>query len=113
MVTIQTTCDTVGSIYQCIAQRRGQVQSEEPIPGTPLVNMTAYLPVAESFGLTGDLRGATGGRAFPQCVFDHYEELNSDPLDPASRAGILAQQIRLRKGLSADIPQLANFLDRL
>jgi elongation factor 2 len=77
------------------------------------VNLTAYLPVAESFGLTEALRMATGGRAFPQCVFDHWDELNADPLDPASRAGVLAQAIRLRKGLPADIPQLANFLDRL
>ena len=75
--------------------------------------MTAFLPVAESFGLTDALRLATAGRAFPQCVFDHWEELNSDPLEPGSRAETLSQQIRLRKGLPAGIPQLDNFMDKL
>ena len=46
-------------------------------------------------------------------MFDHWEELNSDPLEPGSRAETLAQQIRLRKGLPAGIPQLDNFMDKL
>ena len=89
------------------------MQSEEPIEGTPLTNLTAFLPVADSFGLTEALRLATAGRAFPQCVFDHWEELASDPLEPGSRAAKLAEQIRLRKGLPAGIPSLENFMDRL
>jgi len=56
-----------------LTQRRGIVISEEPISGTPLVCMKAYLPVGESFGFTQALRAATSGRAFPQCVFDHWE----------------------------------------
>jgi len=35
----------------------------------------AFLPVAESFGFTQALRAATSGRAFPQCVFDHWEQM--------------------------------------
>lgn len=89
------------------------MQSEEPVEGTPLINLTAYLPVAESFGLTEALRLATGGRAFPQCVFDHWEELSSDPLEPGSRAARLAEQIRVRKGLPAGVPQLEYFMDKL
>merc|ERR1711985_27928 len=49
---IQTPDDVVGGIYQTLTQRRGIVVSEEPIPGTPLVNMKAHLPVGESFGFT-------------------------------------------------------------
>jgi elongation factor 2 len=49
---IQTPDDVVGGIYQTLTQRRGIVISEEPIAGTPLVNMKAYLPVGESFGFT-------------------------------------------------------------
>jgi len=113
LVQIQCPSDAVGGVYQCLAQRRGQMQSEEPIECTPLTNMTAYLPVAESFGLTEALRLATAGRAFPQCVFDHWEILNSDPLEAGSRAETLSQQIRLRKGLPADIPHLDNFMDKL
>jgi len=65
LVEIQCPDDAVGGIYQCLSSRRGIVIGEEPISGTPLVNMKAYLPVAESFGFTQALRAATSGRAFP------------------------------------------------
>lgn len=45
----------------------------------------AYLPVNESFGFTADLRSNTGGQAFPQCVFDHWQVFPGDPLESGSR----------------------------
>merc|ERR1712238_368303 len=84
-----------------------------PIQGTPLVNMKAFLPVAESFGFTQALRAATSGRAFPQCVFSHWEEMASDPLEEGSKGAILVQNIRARKGLREGIPALENFIDKL
>jgi elongation factor 2 len=113
LVEIQCPDDAVGGIYQCLSQRRGIINEEDPVPGTPLVNMKAFLPVAESFGFTQALRAATSGRAFPQCVFSHWEGLNGDPFDPASKAGILVENIRARKGLRAGIPALDNFVDKL
>jgi len=113
LVEIQCPDDAVGGIYQCLSQRRGIVIGEEPVTGTPLVMLKAYLPVAESFGFTQALRAATSGRAFPQCVFDHWEELGGDPLDTKGRAGELAQAIRKRKGLKLEIPSLDNFIDKL
>jgi elongation factor 2 len=55
---VDITCpqDAVGGIYACLNQKRGQVISEEPRIGTPLVQVRAYLPVQESFGFTADLR---------------------------------------------------------
>jgi len=113
LVEIQCPEDCVGSIYNCLSTRRGIVIGEEPINGTPLVNMKAHLPVAESFGFTQALRAATSGRAFPQCVFDHWEELGGDPMVPTSRAGELVARIRKRKGLKEGIPALENFVDKL
>jgi len=113
LVEIQCPNDTVGGIYNCLATRRGIVIGEEPISGTPLVNMKAHLPVAESFGFTQALRAATSGRAFPQCVFDHWEQLADDPFKPDSRAGILVAAVRKRKGLKEEIPLLENFVDKL
>ena len=52
--------------------------------------MKAYLPVNESFGFTGELRAKTGGKAFPQCSFDHYQIVLGDPLSETSLAGKLA-----------------------
>jgi len=113
LVEIQCPNDTVGGIYNCLATRRGIVIGEEPISGTPLVNMKAYLPVAESFGFTQALRAATSGRAFPQCVFDHWEEFQGDPFAEGSRAMELVQSIRKRKGLKAEVPALDHFVDKL
>ncbi|MCP4666536.1 MAG: hypothetical protein GY849_09220, partial [Deltaproteobacteria bacterium] len=113
LVEIQCPDDAVGGIYQCLSQRRGIVNAEDPVAGTPLVNMKAFLPVAESFGFTQALRAATSGRAFPQCVFSHWELLNGDPLEEGSKAQALVAQIRARKGLKVGIPALENFIDKL
>jgi len=103
---IQTPDDVVGGIYQTLTQRRGIVISEEPIAGTPLVNMKAYLPVGESFGFTQALRAATSGRAFPQCVFDHWEQMSGNPLEPGAKANDIVEAIRKRKGLRKSIPSM-------
>lgn len=109
-----TAPDTVlGGIYQCISLRRGTVIGEEPVQGTPLVCIKAYLPVSESFGFTQHLRTLTSGKAFPQCVFDHWQVVDSDPYDSTTKAGQLVDSIRKRKGLKPGIPDLDNFLDKL
>lgn len=110
---IQTPDDVVGGIYQTLTSRRGIVISEEPITGTPLVNMKAHLPVGESFGFTQALRAATSGRAFPQCVFDHWEMMSGNPLEVGSKSNELVETIRKRKGLKAGVPALDNFIDKL
>jgi len=70
------------------------------------------LPVSESFGFTGMLRGNTQGKAFPQCVFDHWEQIKGLPLTDA-KAGELVIGIRKRKGLKEELPLLENYIDRM
>ncbi|KAF9100731.1 Elongation factor 2 [Mortierella sp. AM989] len=111
---VEITCpDTaMGGIYTVLNKRRGISIGADQRPGTPLYNVKAYLPVAESFGFTSDLRQATGGQAFPQSVFDHWELLSGDATeDPKLEALILS--IRKRKGLKIEMPKLENFMDRL
>ncbi|RZC80714.1 hypothetical protein C5167_043299 [Papaver somniferum] len=66
-------------------------------PGTLLYNIKAYLPVVESFGFSAQLRSATSGEAFPQSVFDHWDRMMADPLQPGTQATYLATDIRKRK----------------
>jgi len=113
LVEIQTPDDAVGQIYQTLTQRRGIVIGEEPVMGTPLVQMKAYLPVGESFGFTQALRAATSGRAFPQCVFDHWEEMGGNPLEEGSKAAEVVAATRKRKGLKPGVPPLDHFFDKL
>ncbi|CEM25456.1 unnamed protein product [Vitrella brassicaformis CCMP3155] len=113
LVDITCTQAEVGGIYSTLNQRRGHVISELQKEGTPLVNVKAHLPVAKSFGFTTDLRLATGGKAFPQCVFDHWAVVQGDPLEKGGKTEELVKAIRRRKNLKEDIPSLDNFLDKL
>ena len=39
------------------------------------------------------MRSNTGGQAFPQCVFDHWQVMQGDPLDGVSKAYQICQVI--------------------
>lgn len=113
LVEIQAPSEVTGGIYQCLSTRRGSVIFEEPVTGTPLTQIKAHLPVAESFGFTGHLRSLTGGQAFPQCVFDHWALVSGDPQEAGSRAAEVVAQIRARKGMPEGIPGLDKYIDKL
>jgi len=112
---VEITCPetAVGGVYSTLSRKRGHVFSEDLKVGTPLYNIKAYLPVNESFGFTSQLRQATSGQAFPQCVFDHWQVFNQDPLEIGSKANEIVLGIRERKGLNKDIPTLDRYLDKL
>lgn len=113
LVEIQCPDSAIGGVYSCLNKRRGHVVSEEQRVGTPLYTIKAYLPVMESFGFTEDLRSSTGGKAFPQCVFDHWQVVAGDPLVGGNKASEIVQKTRKRKGLEESIPPLDRFLDKL
>ena len=113
LVEIQSPEEAVGGIHTTLNQRRGEYIDEEIIPGTPLKLVKAYLPVAESFGFTQHLRTETSGRAFPQCVFDHWDVVNSDPYKEDSHSHTIIAQIRKRKGLKEVFPTADEFIDKL
>ncbi|KAI0285488.1 P-loop containing nucleoside triphosphate hydrolase protein [Russula aff. rugulosa BPL654] len=113
LVEIQCPGNVIGSVYSVLNKRRGQIFSEEQRIGTPMFTVKAYLPVMESFGFNGDLRQATGGQAFPQSVFDHWELMNGTPLDKGSKLEEMVKAIRTRKGLKPDIPLLDAYHDKL
>ena len=73
MIIFQCPQSNVGGVYSVLNRRRGHVFEEVSQAGTPMLNIRAHLPVNEAFGFNGDLRGATQGHAFPQCVFDHWQ----------------------------------------
>ncbi|CAN6684291.1 unnamed protein product [Malus baccata var. baccata] len=113
LVEIQTPEQALGGIYSVLNQKRGHVFEEIQRPGTPLYNIKAYLPVIESFGFSSQLRASTSGQAFPQCVFDHWEMMSSDPLEPGTQASTLVADIRKRKGLKEQMTPLSEYEDKL
>jgi elongation factor 2 len=114
LVEIQVPEQAMGGIYGVLTRRRGHVFSEEQRVGTPLFTVKAYLPVLESFGFNADLRAGTGGQAFPQSVFDHWQILpGGSPLDPTTMVGKIVTDMRKRKGLKENVPGYDNYYDKL
>lgn len=113
LVEIQCPENAVGGVYGVLNRKRGHVFEEQQVTGTPMFLVKAYLPVNESFGFTADLRSNTGGQAFPQCVFDHWQELPGDPFEPSSKPASIVAVTRKRKGLSETVPSLDKFLDKM
>ena len=114
LVEIQVPEQAMGGIYGVLTRRRGHVFEEVQRVGTPLFNIKAYLPVNESFGFTPDLRSNTGGQAFPQMVFDHWQQLaGGSPLDKTTMPGRVVETMRKRKGIKVDVPGVENYYDKL
>merc|ERR1712142_730350 len=112
-VEIQCPEQAVGGIYGVLNRRRGHVFEEAQTPGTPMFVVKAYLPVNESFGFTADLRSNTGGQAFPQCVFDHWQITPGDPMEEGSKVNQIVEGCKARKGLKPGNPDINNYFDKL
>jgi len=102
----------MGNIYGVLNRRRGQLISADQRIGTPMFTIKCHLPVMESFGFTADLRSNTGGKAFPQCCFDHWSIMSGSPFDNCLQRDSVIKT-RKRKGLGEDIPELERFLDKM
>jgi len=114
LVNITCPAGIVGSIYNVLSMRRGNVFDEGAGAAGGVANMKAYLPVAESFGFSQALAEATSGAAFSQLMFDHWQLLDGgDFKDPTTRLGKIINAIRVRKNLSAELPPLDRYLDKL
>jgi len=113
LCNISVPQDAMGNVYGVLTRRRGHVFSEEQRPGTPQMTLLAYLPVMESFGFTADLRSHTGGKAFPQCSFDHWEPMSGDPYAAGNKTNETVLAVRKRKGLSEGVPEISRYLDKL
>ena len=67
--------------------------------------LSGYIPVAETFGFSKELRSATSGRAFWQSFFDHWEKV------PQKLAMQVIAEMRQRKGLAAEVPKPEKFME--
>jgi elongation factor 2 len=114
LVNITCPNSIVGSIYNVMSMRRGNVFDEGESMSGGVANMRAYLPVAESFGFSQALAEATSGAAFSQLMFDHWQLFDGgDFKDATTRLGKLINAIRVRKNLAPELPPLDRYLDKL
>lgn len=114
LVNITCPNSIVGSIYNVMSMRRGNVFDEGESIAGGVAQMKAYLPVAESFGFSQSLAEATSGAAFSQLMFDHWQALDGGAFnDPTTRLGKIINTIRTRKNLVPELPPLDRYLDKL
>jgi len=64
-------------MYAVLGRRHGRVISSDMTHGSASTfNITALLPVIESFSFSAEIRKQTSGLASPQLVFSHWEVIN-------------------------------------
>ncbi len=72
-VEVEVPEEFMGDVIGDLNRRRGQINSMSERGGNKIVD--AFVPLAEMFGYSTDLRSATQGRATYSMEFDHYEEV--------------------------------------
>ncbi len=74
--------DMLGAVIGDLHSRRAQVQSMENTeigPGQPgVLNVSAYIPLAETFNYSTDLRSLTSGHGHFTMELDHYAPIPAD-----------------------------------
>lgn len=75
-VEVEVPEEYMGDVIGDLNRRRGQINSMDDRMGVKLVN--AFVPLAEMFGYSTDLRSATQGRGTYSMEFDHYGEVPSN-----------------------------------
>uniref|UniRef100_A0A182WRL3 EFG_C domain-containing protein n=1 Tax=Anopheles quadriannulatus TaxID=34691 RepID=A0A182WRL3_ANOQN len=108
-------------------RRHGRIQSADLIEGSGQFDVTAVIPVIESFNFATEIRKQTSGLAMPQLVFSHWETVEIDPhwvpsteeeylqygekADFTNVARVYMDAIRERKGLPVE-KKLVEFAEK-
>ena len=119
---VHCTYECIRVIEDLLLRRRGHINSQKAMPGTPFYIVRYVLPALDSFGLETDIRTTTAGQAFGMVWFSGFQTMQGDPLDknihyfplePSTNL-VLAREVliktRRRKGLNEDI-NILNYLD--
>ncbi|XP_052865892.1 elongation factor-like GTPase 1 [Anopheles cruzii] len=125
--SITVNSDVLGKLYAVIGRRHGRIQSADLIEGSGQFDVTAAIPVIESFNFATEIRKQTSGLAMPQLVFSHWETLDIDPhwvpsteeeylqygdkADFTNVARVYMDAIRERKGLPVE-KKLVEFAEK-
>jgi elongation factor 2 len=101
VVTVPT--QWMGECATILTRRRGKILTSEQKGAQTII--VGNIPVAETFGITIEMRSKTSGNAFWQCAFSHWEKT------PEKATLEIIKQIRKRKGLPTEIPSPDKFID--
>ena len=95
--------DYMGSITRELQKRRGIIGEMEQ--KDELMTVSAIVPIGESFGFSGDIRGASEGHALWSTENAGFDRL------PTEMQYKIIGQIRERKGLTKEVPKAGDYMD--
>jgi elongation factor 2 len=104
-VIVSVPLQYLGTCSRIITRRHGKIEATQQKGQS--ANITGYVPVAQTFGLSAEMRTATSGHIFWQLIFDHWEKMAQKP-----EAEVVGQ-LRVRRGLQAEVPQPSAFVDEI
>ena len=79
-LSLHSSLEGLGPLYNILSKRRGRVEKDTMVDGTDLLLIEALIPQAEAFGLTQELLlKSSGNVTAPEMIFSHYELLDEDP----------------------------------
>jgi elongation factor 2 len=99
IVAMEGPQSALHAIYGILEKKGGEVYQVFEREYTQQFHARAYISVNESFGLAKEIRAATAGQVYPQCVFGYWDSMASDPFQASSTAGQRVLDIRERKML--------------
>ncbi len=73
-VEVEMPDANMGDITASLSSKRGQIQGSESI-GNGITRVKAFVPLAELFGYTSELRSITSGRGSANVEFEKYSEV--------------------------------------
>jgi elongation factor 2 len=101
-ITMSVSTELAGEGTRILSTCRGKVKSYRQTG--LLTTIEGFIPVAETFDFSKELRCATSGRAILQSIFNHWEKL-SDKLVTQT-----ITVLRKRKGLAEEVPKPEKFI---
>lgn len=103
-IEVQTQPQWFGTCAKIISHRRGKILATEDKGFLTIIK--GYVPVAETFGLSAEMRSATSGYAFWQLTFDRWDRV------PDALAKNVIINLRRKRGLPEDIPKPQVFIEK-
>ena len=76
---IQVTADALRKMYSVVNRRHGRIVAGDLVEGSSSFEVSAVVPVVESFQFANEMRKETSGLAQPQLIFSHWEVIDVDP----------------------------------
>ena len=89
-VEVTAPSEYLGSVMGDITKRRGQIKDQEEKHNAIVVR--AYVPLAEMFGYSTDLRSFTQGRGNYIMQMDHYAEVPKSIAEAIAKKNAVADE---------------------